>query len=547
MTFSKFIDECKSLVGEYGKNLTVPPKNEADLTLPCFFSDDPVNFSKSLENKINSKRLPKLIKSVKSAGPYLNFYVNENELSKETLKEILERGNLYGSDNEGKIVVIDYSSPNIAKPMNIGHLRSTIIGDSLKRIYNHLGWKVIADNHIGDWGTQFGKLIYGFLKWSSYEKLKEHPIEELLRVYVKFHQEAEKNDELNNKAREYFMRLENNDEEFKKIWKLFVDLSLEEFKKMYELLDIKFDYYIGESFYVPLAKKLVEELLKEKVAKINDDKSIYIDLKPYGLTDLIIMKSDGSTLYQTRELAAIKYREEKFNPDKILYVVGAEQSLYFRQVFKSAEIMGFNSDKYEHVGFGLVLSKDGKLSTRRGKIILLNDVISKSISLAMDIMKDRNIENKEYIAKIIGIGAVKFNDLKQNRIKDVVFDWNKVMNLEGDSGPYVQYTNVRIKSILKKSNKTPKEGFIPKTETEKSIVKELSKFPNVIKKSQLENKPNYIANYLLDLCGLFNKFYHETKIIDSDDEKEKLGFIKSISIVLEIGLYLLGIKCPEKM
>jgi len=547
MTFSKFVNECKSIVNEYEDKLIIPPKGEADLCLPCFFSKNPTELSKSLEKKINSAKLPSLVKSVKSIGPYLNFYVNVKELSKMTIKEILSKDHAYGSKKDNKIVVIDYSSPNIAKPMNIGHLRSTIIGDSLKRIYKHLGWKVIGDNHIGDWGTQFGKLIYGFLKWSSYEKLKENPIDELLRVYVKFHQYAEKNPELNDEAREYFRRLENGDKELIKIWKLFVDLSLKQFKKIYELLDVKFDYYLGESFYIKIAKDMIKVLKEKKIAKTNKDGSVYVDLKPYGLVDLILLKSNNSTLYQTRELATIKYREEKFKPDKILYVVGTEQSLYYKQIFKTAELLGYNSKKYEHVGFGLVLSKEGKLSTRKGEIILLKDVINKAISLAEDIMKDRNIKNKKDIAKIIGIGAIKFNDLKQNRIKDIVFDWNRVMNLEGDSGPYIQYTNVRIKSIMKKSNKNLKNGFIPTTKTEVEIVKELSKFPNVIKKAQMENKPNYIASYLLDLCGLFNKFYHETKIIGSNNEEEKLGFIKSISIVLEIGLNLLGIKYPEEM
>ncbi len=543
MTFSKFVEDCKSLVPEYADKLIIP-KDEADLCLPCFFAPEPEEFAKSLEEKLKPAGL---VKEIKAVGPYLNFYVDVEALSRETVKEILEKGKSYGSKKCDKTVIIDYSSPNVAKPMSVGHMRSTIIGDSLRRIYTHLGWNVIADNHIGDWGTQFGKLISGFYRWSSMEKLRKDPIGELFRIYVKFHEEAEKNPDLNEEAREYFKRLEQGDDELRKLWETFVSLSIKEFKKVYEILDVKFDYYLGESFYVEMAKKILEELKTRGISKTNEDGSVYVDLKKFGLPDLIILKSNESTLYQTRDLAAIKYREEKFKPDKILYVVGMEQSLYFKQLFKVAELLGFDSSKYEHVGFGLVVTKEGKMSTRRGRVVFLKDLLKKAIDLAKEIMKGREIEDLDETSRIVGVGAIKFADLKQNRTKDVVFDWDKMMSLEGDSGPYVQYTAVRIKSILRKSSLSPELGFVPQTETEKKIVKLISKFPDVVLKSQEENKPNYIANYLIDLCSAFNKFYHETKIIGSDDEEKKLGFVKSVGIVIETGLYLLGIGVPDKM
>ncbi len=539
MPFLEFMNQCREILKEVGepKDVFEPPRQIADLCTTFFDSENPAKKSSEVEKKV-SKILENydLIKSVKSIGPYLNFYIDEERALKllDTAKPS-KRGR----------VIIDFSSPNIAKPMNIGHLRSTIIGDSLRRIYEFNGWEVIADNHIGDWGTQFGKLIYAYKHWCNCDEFQKNPIGELTRIYIKFHKEAEKNPELEEKAREYFKRLENGDKELEKIWKLFVDKSLEEFKKTYEILGVKFTTFIGESFYAKMAKSIVDELIKSGIAKINDDKSVYVDLKTFNLPDLIIQKSDGSTLYQTRELAAIKYREKTYHPDKILYVVGSEQSLYFKQVFSVAKLMGFDSKKYKHVDFGLIVTESGKLSTRKGKIILLKDVIEKAIKMAMEILKDRDIENKEEIAKKIAIGAIKFNDLKQNRSKNITFDWDKIMNFEGDSGPYIQYTNVRIKSILRKASSS--SDFKPETDTEKEIVKKLSKLRYISLKAMEENKPNYIASYLLDLCASFNKFYHETKVIGSEKESSYVFLLSKISKTLEIGMNLLGIDPLEKM
>ena len=532
MPFMIFKEQCEDALKDAGvqPNVFEPPKGIADL---CTFSK---NADYVFESVKSASKKYSLIKDVTLADHYINFHMDEEKAFNLLDKKLSESGT----------VVIDFSSPNIAKPMNIGHLRSTIIGDSLRRIYSYAGWNVVADNHVGDWGTQFGKLLYAYIHWSSKEKLDEDPIGELTRIYIKFHKEAEKHPELIDEAREYFKCLENGDEKLKALWKLFVDISMKEFGKTYDLLNVKFDYALGESFYVGKAKELVKELLARGIAKTNDDGSVYIDLKPFGLTDLIILKSDGSTLYQTRELAAIKYREETFHPDRILYVVGQEQSLYFKQVFSAAKLMGFDSSKYEHVGFGLVVTKDGKLSTRKGKIILLKDVIDKAFSLAMKILEDRDIENKEDVARKVAVGAIKFNDLKQNRTKDVEFDWDRIMSFEGDSGPYVQYTNVRIKSILRKIGSNS-GVFHPKSSTEKKIVKELSKFNYTVKKALNENKPNYIASYLLELCTLFNTFYHETRIIGSGNEGGYITFLNEISKKIESGLYLLGIEPLERM
>lgn len=576
MSFQKFVDECKNLLKGFDKSpiLELPPKEiEADLAYPCFNlakkqNKNPSDIAKELEEKLK-KNIKKnsLLNGIKSIGPYLNFYINNEKFSEIVINDILNKRKKYGSEDIGKkkIIVIDYSSPNIAKPMNIGHLRSTIIGQALYNIYNFLGYRCIGDNHLGDWGTQFGKLIYAYKNWGSKEKIKKDPIKEMLELYVRFHKESEKNPQLNEEGRRWFKKLENGDKESVKIWKWFKDLSIKEFNKIYKRLNIKFDYMFGESFYNSMLQEIVKEALDKGIAiwgkteegkketiveeEIKEkEKVILVPLEKYGIdTPLLIQKSDGTSLYATRDLATAKYRIKKWNPEQIIYVVGSEQQLYFRQWFKVLELLGYKT-KCVHVWFGLVRLPEGRLSTRIGRVIFLEDVINKTVELAKKTIEEKNpkLKNKKKVAEMVGIGAIKYNDLSRDRIRDIVFDWNQMLNFEGDTGPYLQYTHARACSILRKSKKKPKTDKLTEKK-EFEIIKKMSQFSDVIKKSAEDYKPHYLANYLFDLATMFNEYYHTTRIIDSDNEEARLALVKAITIVLKNGLNLLGIEAPEEM
>lgn len=504
---------------------------------------------KKLE-KINTKYFDK----IEFSNGYLNFYINYSAFSQLVFSDFYKFKFNYGKDNIGKnkIIIIDYSSPNIAKPLSIQHLRSTVIGDSLYRIYDFLGYKVLRFNHLGDWGLQYGEIIYAYKKWLNKKAFKKNPIMELFRLYVKFNKEAEKNEEIKQKAREIFSLLEKGDKKLIKIWKKFVNISLKEFKKTYNLLNIKFDYYIGESFFVDLAKKIIKESLDKGIAKYDEkQKIVYIDLSKFGLIPLIIQKSDESTLYATRDIAAVKYRLEKWNPEKIIYVVGSEQKLYFKQLFSSLELLGYKCN-YFHVDFGLIIFETGKLSTRKGKVILLEEVINESIKRAKKIISEKvSKKKKEEIAKIIGIGALKFNELSQERIKDVKFNWDKILNLKGKSSPYIQYTYVRANSILKKVKKINKNKIKPEiliNEEEKKLIKLISYFPEIIKKAANSFEPYLISNYLFEISEAFNKFYENIPVLKAKEEKDtRILLVKFVSYIIKNGLYLLGIDVPERM
>jgi arginyl-tRNA synthetase len=496
---------------------------------------------------------------VKDPG-FINFFLSFDFLFEE-LKKILKEKENYGKSKigKGKTVIIDYSSPNIAKPFGIGHLRSTIIGQALYNIYKFLGYKVIGDNHLGDWGTQFGKLIFAIKNWGE-KKVEDYSIEELEELYVKFHKEAEKNPQLEEEGRRWFKKLEEGDKEAKRIWKALVKISLIEFERIYKLLGVKFDFALGESFYEPMTKEVIEELKEKKIAKESQG-ALIIEFPKNEFPPVIIQKSDGTTTYFTRDLATIKYRLKKWNPDLIIYEVGADQKLHFQQLFKTVEILGWaKKTKFVHVAHGLYRTKTGKFSTRRGETVHLEDVLKEAIERAKEIIERSETSRgltereKERVSKIVGIGAVKYNDLSQHPSKDIIFDWEKVLNLKGNSAPYLQYTFVRCQSVLRKAKRFQIANFKLKIEKLKKeeidILREIYKFPEVVQEAAEKFSPNLICNFVFDLAKSYNLFYDLYPILKAEDEKIKnfrLILTKSVAQIIKNSLSLLGISVPQRM
>jgi arginyl-tRNA synthetase len=548
-----------------------PPEGiEADFAVPCFvlakqLRKNPHQIAQEISGKIPPLGV---IREAKQAGPYVNFIIDWKNVAQEAIPHILSNPG-YGSSElgRGRTIVIDFSHPNVAKPMSIGHLRSTIIGDSLSRVYSTLGYKVIGDNHLGDWGTQFGKIIIGYRKWGKPEKLQENPIEELLRVYVKFHEEAEIDSRLEDEARAAFKKLEDGDKESLALWKKFSDLSLKEFGKIYRELGVKFDTCLGESFYLKSAREIVDDALKRGVAKWSEH-AVVIDTGHE--IPLIIRKSDEATLYSTRDLATIKHRLRAYKPDKILYVVGSEQKSYFEQVFIAAEKLGYITPEQKkslvHVSFGMVSLPEGKMSTRKGRVVFLEHVIEEVTKMAEKTIEAKNpeLKNREQIAKQVGIGAIKYADLSRDRIKDIRFDWSEMLSFEGDTGPYIQYTHARACSILRKGNfgkKASLDAFQQKVAKskidtsllsdpkEKAMVRKLCEFPETIMRASQDNKPHYIASYVFSLATLFNEFYQSVPVLRAEGSlrSARLALVMAAKEVLKKGLYLLGIEAPEEM
>ena len=535
-----------------------PPEGiGADFALPCFtlartMKKDPRLIAMDLSHAIAPSGL---LKEAKPAGAYLNFLVDWNAVAAGLLPSIL-RNSRYGSSRlgEGKTIVVDFSSPNIAKPMSVGHLRSTTIGDSLCRMHRFLGYRVIGDNHLGDWGTQFGKMIVAYRKWGHPDKLEKSPVEEMLRLYVKFHEDAEVDPKLEDEARLAFKRLEDGDKEHLELWKKFSELSKAEFGKVYRLLGVKFDMWLGESFYDSMAKEVIEQALKNNVAKWSEH-ALIIELE--GQVPLIIRKSDEATVYSTRDLAAINYRMKKFRPERILYVVGSEQKSYMEQVFAAAGKLGYvkPGQNLAHVQFGMMSLPEGKMSTRKGRVVLLDHVISEVVDLAEKtiMIKNPELKGRKKVAQEVGIGALKYADLSRDRIKDVRFDWDEILSFEGDTGPYVQYTHARACSILRKGKiKAPPERFdtgLLKDPKEALIIRKLAEFPETVARAAEDCKPHYIANYVFSLATLFNEFYQSIPVLKAKkaERETRVALVFSVRNVLKSGLDLLGIEAPEEM
>ncbi len=543
---------------EIYKLIEIPPQdNMGDYSFPCFslaktMRKNPALIAEDLAEKIDLEGFGK----IENLNAYLNFYVDRKVFEEEILKEILEKKEKYGSSDKGsgKNIVIDFSSVNIAKPFHIGHIRSTVIGDALRNIHNFLGYNTIASNYIGDYGTQFGTMIAAYKLWGDEEKLRENPIKELLNLYVRYNKEAAEDEKMMNDARAEFKNLESGEEEATRLWKHFKEISFNEFDRVYKMLDIDFDNYNGESYHSEFIPAVLEEL-KDKDLLVESDGAYIVDLSEFDLPPAIIIKSNGSSAYITRDIATAINRKKVYDFDKNLYVVATQQNLHFQQLFAILKLMGYDFyDDCKHIPFGMVSLKDQTLSTRKGQVVFLEDVLNKAVDKTKEIMENREskIENVDEVAEIVGIGAVKFQELYNNRIKDYVFDWDEVLNFDGETGPYVQYTYARAKSVLRKANfKENTEISFDKitSDEEFALVKALGNFKDVVAKAAEKYEPSLITRHLTEIAKNFNKFYNACQI-NVEDEKikeERLALTHATSIVIKTGLGLLGIKTVEQM
>ncbi|QUG41961.1 arginine--tRNA ligase [Psychrobacillus sp. INOP01] len=522
-----------------------------DIAFPCFTLAKKLRKApQQIALELSTKLLDNLIANVQVIGGYVNIFFNRTLVTNQVLQSITSDQQQYGSKSiTHKKIVIDFSSPNIAKPFSMGHLRSTVIGNALANISEKNGYEAIRINHLGDWGTQFGKLIVAYKLWGNKEKILAAPIEELLKIYVHFHDIAEKDNSLNEQARAAFKSLEEGDEEALSLWNWFKEASLKEFQLIYELLGVNFDSYAGEAFYNDKMTKVVDDL-KEKGLLIESDGAFVVELE--DMPPSLITKKDGATLYATRDLAAAMYRHQTYNASKTFYVVGNEQTLHFKQLFSVLQKMGYEwSKQLEHVPFGMMLKDGKKMSTRKGKVILLADVIADAIKTAKHniIEKNPTLEHKEEIAKQVGVGAVIFNDLKNDRMNDIEFSLEQMLNFEGETGPYVQYTIARICSLLQKGNFDAEAFTFSSNGVEAwPIIQLLEDFPRIVEKAFNHADPSQIAKFSLLLARQFNKYYANTKILADDGKtSSKLTLAFSVSVVLKESLRLLGVPAPEKM
>ena len=540
--------------------IEVPTNKEmGDYAFPCFklakkFRKAPNLIAADICGKLEGSDS---FTKIECVAAYINFFTDKSSYAKTVIESVNNAGAKYGesSEGEGKTIVIDYSSPNIAKPFHVGHLRSTVIGSALYNIFEKLGYKCVGINHLGDWGTQFGKLIEAYKLWGSKEAVEEKGISELTRIYVKFHEEAEKDDSLNDRARAWFVKMQDGDEEAISLWKWFYDISIKEFERVYEKLGVKFDYYTGESFYNDKMDAVVEEL-KAKNLLVESNGAMIVDLEDAKMPPCLILRTDGGTLYATRDITAALYRKKTYDFDKCIYVTAIDQNLHFAQWFKVIEKMGYDWSKdLVHVPFGLVSLEDGKLSTRKGKVVLMEDLLNEAVKKTTGIIDEKNpdLPNKEEVAKQVGIGAVIFDDLYNGRIKDIVFSWDRMLNFDGETGPYVQYTHARACSVLKKAGYDKKAENIDYSvltdDVAADVCKTIALFNDKIKEAANRYEPSVIARYLVDVAQSFNKFYHDN-IILADDENVKnarLALVDAVRTVIKSGLAILGIDAPEQM
>ena len=538
--------------------LEIPPRADmGDYAFPCFqlaksLHKAPPLIAADIAEKINKTDI---IDKLEVKGAYLNFFLKKEML----VKTMVENASIpnFGTSTlgNGKTICIDYSSPNVAKNFHVGHLRTTIIGNSLYKIYSKLGYRVERINHLGDWGTQFGKLIVAYKAWGNKESVEKDGVAELMRLYVKFHEEAEKNDSLNDQARDWFTQMEKGNEEALSIWQWFVDISLKEYKGTYALLGMEFDHYLGESFYRDKTADVVKRLQDANLLRESQGAQI-VDLEEYNMAPCLIMKKDGSSIYATRDLAAIFYRKATWNFDKCLYVTGQEQKLHFAQVFKVVELLGneWAKDSLVHIPYGLVSLEGAKLSTRSGNIIYAEDILLEAIDKVKQIILTKNpdLEDKDETAKMVGVGAIIFHDLYNQRIKDVSFKWDKVLNFDGETGPYVQYTYCRCASILRtvSYNENAAIDYNQLLDEEAiSLLKEINRFPQVVLDAAEKYEPSVVARFAMDVAQTFSRFYNACRV-NVEDESTRNARVKLVSLTkttLRDALDLLGIRCPEQM
>lgn len=500
---------------------------------------------------------------VEQVNAYVNMFLSREQVAGQVVSEVLKEKDDFGRSDvgHGKTVIVEYSSPNIAKPFHIGHIRSTVIGNAIYKLYDETGYNVVRINHLGDYGTQFGKMIVAYRMWGNHDELAKDPIKTLLGYYTRFHKEAEKDPTLDEKAREAFAKLEAGNEEEVQLWKKFRELSLKEFNRVYDMLGITFDSYAGESFYSDKMPAVIEEL-KEKGLLQESRGAQIVDLESMGIsTPAVIQKSDGSSLYATRDIAAAIYRKQTYDFYKCIYVVASQQNLHFQQWKAVLQLMGYDWQKdCVHVPFGLVSLPEGTMSTRNGRVVFLEDVLKTAVEKTREIIAEKNTEgiDVDEVARQVGIGAVIFQELSNNRIKDYVFDWNNVTNFDGETGPYVQYTHARACSVLRKAGEADLEkvrsggaadyGYLT-SESAYQLVKDLSRVPEVIRDAAEKYEPSILTRHLVDVAQSFNKFYHDEHIlVDNEDEKlAKLALVDASRIVIKNCLGLLGIEAPERM
>lgn len=533
-----------------------------DYAFPCFrlakeLKKSPIMIANEIKEKIIINE--KYVEKIDVVNGYLNFYINKQTLIGEVIRETKKQKGDYGSskEGEGKNIIVEYSSPNIAKPFHIGHLRTTVIGRALYNIYQFLGYHVIGINHLGDWGTQFGKLIEGYKRWGTEYHIENNPIDELTKIYVRINDLCKEDETVLEECRNNFKKLEDGDPYCTEVWKKFRTVSLKEFQRIYDILDIKFDSMNGESFYSDKMQEVVN-ILEKQGELIESQGARIVDLESKDMPPLIVEKTNGSTTYATRDLAAILYRARTYNFDKCIYVVAYEQNLHFKQVFEVAKLLGLD-EKYTngliHVPYGMVRLKTGKMSTREGTVIKLEDILKESITRAKKIIEEKNpeLEEKEEVAKKVGIGAVIFNDLSNNIIKDEVFDWDIMLNFQGETGPYIQYIYVRTNSLISKAGYIPKIENIDQNQLTNEncidILKQIYIFNDIIRQAADKNEPSIIARYLIELAQRYSSFYNDNKIIVEDQKVQnaRLYLTYIVGQTLKTGTKLLGIEMPDKM
>ena len=557
------LNNTEITIDEIEAKVEVPKdKQNGDFSYPCFnlakiMKNSPVNIANTIKGNIV---LPKEISKVDVVNGFLNFYLDSDNVVASTLEKIVKEKENYGSSNEGngRNIIVEYSSPNIAKPFHLGHFRNTVLGKALYDLYVTLGYNVTGINHLGDWGRQFGIIIEGYKRFKDEYDFEKDPLAALSDIYVRMNKICKEDESEMDKARENFKKLEEGDEELTKLWKYFREVSLKEYKRIYDLLGSKFDSYNGEAFYNDKMGEVID-ILDKKGVLIDSQGAKVVDVGP-DMPPCIVLKSNGSTIYATRDLAAILYRTRTYDFEKCIYITATEQILHFKQVFEAAKHLV--DEKYQkgltHVTYGMIRLKTGKMSTREGNVIYINDLIKEAIKKAKDIIlsKNANLENADEVAKIVGIGALTFNYLKNNKNKDIIFDLDETLRFDGETGPYIQYTYVRAKSMLEKAGFKVEDldkdidYTLLKEAQEIELVKELQKFGDVIRRAASENEPSILAKYMIDVAASFSRFYNECQVATLDDEKLKAArcaLVYATSIVIKKGLGILGVECPEKM